>query len=451
MTEQATAIKEVSDESLAEILGTGSATVMTADEDSEKSGFFSRKSGTEFLDNVDASTNDDKDKPPADADEPAENPDDTPANADDTPANSDDAPANTDDAPADKPADKPDDLTFLEKDPAETEAAAAEAAKDDKTKGPGGRPTGLHSVTSTLIEEGLLVPFEGEDDLSQYKSDDHLELIKMNIEKIKKDNLADTQNQFFGSLPEEMQAAYQYISSGGTDLKGLFQSLGASREIQEMDIATEGGQEVTVRSFLQASGFGNKEEIDEEVNGIKDRGELEKKSKQFHPKLQAMQDNVVNQRLQYQEEQQRLRQEQSQIYSDSIYNVLAPGDLNGIKISQKQQDMLFTGLTQATFPSASGGNTNLLGHLLEDIQWKNPNHQLLAEAVLLLSDRDAYHKQIRESAKQEANADTARTLKKAESQKKGSSSTPEESPKAGGQRNTVTRKNGPPRSMFARD
>ena len=102
------------------------------------------------------------------------------------------------------------------------------------------------------------------------------------------------------------------------------------------------------------------------------------------------------------------------------------------------------------FP-VSGKNTNLLGHLLEEIQWKKPNHQLLAEAVLLLSDRDAYHKQIKESAKQEANADTARSLRQLESKKKGSSSSQEDDPKANGQRNTVTRKNGPKRSMFGRD
>ncbi len=76
---------------------------------------------------------------------------------------------------------------------------------------------------------------------------------------------------------------------------------------------------------------------------------------------------------------------------------------------------------------------------------------MLAEAVLLLNDRDAYHKQIRESAKQEANADTARTLRQVENQKKGSSSTPEEEPNKGGQRRTVQREKGQKRSFFKRE
>ena len=322
---------------------------------------------------------------------------------------------------------------------------------DDPEKNKGGRPTNIVSVTSKLAEAGLISLFEGEDDLSKYTAEDYEELFKMNIKQIQDKNLQETQQQIFQSLPPELQQAMNYVYNGGQDLKGLFQALGAAQEIQTLDVSNELGQENVVRAYLQAMQFGTPEEIEAEINGIKDRDELEKKAQQFHPKLEERQNAVIQQRLQFQEQQKNMREQASQQYAQSIYETLKPGTLNGIDLTQKQQDLLYAGLTQANYPSSNGGQTNLFGKILEDIQWgENRNHALLAEMLLLATDREAYHEQIRKSAVKENNKETVRTLKSAAAEKTGSSTQETDTDDKGG-RNTGGGLKREQKSFFSRD
>ena len=113
----------------------------------------------------------------------------------------------------------------------------------------------------------------------------------------------------------------------------------------------------------------------------------------FKPKLDAMQQDLLNQRLAEQETQAKLRAEQSQNYIDSVYTALEPGELGGLKIDNKVQNMLYSGLVQSNYPSINGKQTNLLGHLLEKYQWVEPNHGLIAEALWLLADPDGLLKE----------------------------------------------------------
>jgi hypothetical protein len=64
----------------------------------------------------------------------------------------------------------------------------------------------------------------------------------------------------------------------------------------------------------------------------------------------------------------------------------------------------------------------LLGHLLEKYQFVEPRHDLIAEALWLLSDPDGYKSKIKGLGSQEAVADTVRKLKTAQSKKNTSSS-----------------------------
>lgn len=67
----------------------------------------------------------------------------------------------------------------------------------------------------------------------------------------------------------------------------------------------------------------------------------------------------------------------------------------------------------------------MLGHLLEKFQYVEPNHELIAEALWLLSDRESYHGKIKEGAKAETVEKTVRQLK-TEQSKRNSSTVVEE-------------------------
>jgi hypothetical protein len=83
--------------------------------------------------------------------------------------------------------------------------------------------------------------------------------------------------------------------------------------------------------------------------------------------------------------------------------------------------MLYSGLVAPNYPSISGKQTNLLGHLLEKYQWTEPRHDLIAEALWLLADPDGYKNKLRENAEKDATQKTVRMLKTEEANKISSS------------------------------
>ena len=100
---------------------------------------------------------------------------------------------------------------------------------------------------------------------------------------------------------------------------------------------------------------------------------------------------------------------------------------------------LYSGLVQPNYPSISGKPTNLLGHLLEKYQFVEPRHDLIAEALWLLSDPDGYKNKIKDQGSRKAVEKTVRQLKTAQSQKI-SSSTNQESNSNSRRRQQSTRK-----------
>ena len=287
-----------------------------------------------------------------------------------------------------------------------------------------GRPKlekeGLIELTTKLFEKNLLTPFDDEKPLDKYTLQDFEELIEANFNEKEKNLSNQVSEQFFNSLPGEFQYAAEYISKGGTDLKGLFKSLAQVEEVRQMNPADENDARHIVRSYLQATNFGNQEEIEEEIVGWDDRGELENKAAKFKPKLDAMSEKQVQYKLQQQAQLQQQQQKQMELYMDNVYKTLEPGELNGLRLDRKTQNLLFTGLVQPNYQSANGNATNLLGHLLEKHQYIEPNHGLIAEALWLLADPDGYKNKVREITKKEVVADTVRKLKSEQSNKSAS-------------------------------
>jgi hypothetical protein len=134
-----------------------------------------------------------------------------------------------------------------------------------------------------------------------------------------------------------------------------------------------------------------------------------------------MQEKVVAQKLQEQEMRKRQQEQASQQYMENVYNTLKDGALGDLKVDRKTQSMLYNGLVQPNYPSVSGRNTNLLGHLLEKYQFVEPNYTLISEALWLLSDPDGYKSKIMEKGAQKSVEKTVRKLKTEQANAGGSS------------------------------
>jgi hypothetical protein len=333
----------------------------------------------------------------------------------------------------DKPDDSTDDSSSQSKedflavladvDP-EDASLTQEPTFDEPKKSPGRSKMskdGTIELVKKLIDAGQIIPFDDEKSIEDYSLNDFEELLQANFEERENKIRQSTPAEFFQSLPEELQVAAKYVADGGQDLKGLFRVLSHVEETFELDPEQPSHQERIVREYLTATSFGTPEEIEEEIDSWKDRGDLEAKANKFKPKLDAMQARVVQQKLAQQEQLKRQQAAQAQAYMQNVYNTLANGELGGIRLDRRTQEHLYSGLIQPNYPSISGRPTNLLGHLLEKYQYVEPNHGLIAEALWLLSDPQSYKTKVREQGQKETVEKTARMLKTEEARRTVSS------------------------------
>lgn len=300
---------------------------------------------------------------------------------------------------------------------------------EEETKSKGGRPktekSGLVEFLKKRIESKEMFAFDDFDEskqtLDEYLSGlgekDVEELWQANVDNLKQEVAAKTPKEFFESLPDELQYAAKYVLDGGQDLKSLFQALAQVEEVRSLNPSDENDQEGIVRSYLAATGFGTEDEIEEELTTWKDLGVLEKKAKQFKPKLDQMQEEIVQQQLVEQEARKQQQEQAAQAYMQNVFEALRPAEINGLKLDKKTQAQLYSGLVQPQYPSISGRPTNLLGHLLEKYQFVEPNYPLIAEALWLLSNPDEYRQNLVKQGKNQAVEQTVRQLKTEQSRK----------------------------------
>jgi len=356
------------------------------------------------------------------------------------------------------------DTSFLDKTVSKEEAEKKEEVEEtiaeldsliaqEEDAGNKGRPkvdkSGLAELASKMIEEGSLVPFDDDKPLEEYTTKDFRELFEANFQERENAVRENTPKEFFQALPEELQVAAKYVADGGTDLKGLFRTLAQVEEMRDLDPNNQYDQIEIARQYLHATNFGTPEEIEEEIQDWVDLDRIKQKANQFKPKLDKMQESIINRQLAEQEYKKQQQAEQAKEYQDNVYNTLSAGELGGIKLDRKVQGILYSGLVQPNYPSISGRNTNLLGHLLEKYQFVEPRHDLIAEALWLLSDPDGYRSKVKDQGSRQAVEKTVRQLKTEESRKNVSSSYEESEPTRRAtpkQQKTISRQN----NMFKR-
>lgn len=307
----------------------------------------------------------------------------------------------------------------------------------------------LVSLLQKRIESDEFFPFDDFDEtkqnLTEYLSGlgekDLDELLTANIDAVRQSEREKTPKEFFESLPPQLQYAAKYVMDGGKDLPGLFSALGQVERTRALDETVEEDQVDINRQYLHAVGFGTDEEIEEELKIYADTGLLAKKAKQFKPKLDQMQEEVVAQRLAEQEEKQKQQQQMAENFVSSVFEALRGGEIKGLKLDKKTQDNLMRGMTEPRYTSVNGKPTNKLGHLLEKFQFVEPDLGLVSEALWLLEDREGYRQHLIKMGEQAATEKTVRALKTEQSRKSGGSSQEDDIKEAGAKRRTVPRAN----------
>lgn len=299
-----------------------------------------------------------------------------------------------------------------------------EGATEDETPEEGSQKgrrkvdkSGLVDTFSKLIDEEVLFGFEDDKPLEDYSVQDFKDLIKANIEQRENDLREQTPKEFFEALPTELQQAAKYVASGGKDLKGLFSALSQVEDVRSLDPLKPQHQESIVRQYLQAT-VEDKELAEEQLDEWKEAGLLERKASQLKPKLDKLNERIVEQKLQQQDAMRERQIQTKQKYVENVTNTLKEGALSGLKIDSKTQKSLYEGLISTNHQSISGRPTNELGKLLEEYQFsENPRYDLIAEALWLLKDPDGYRGKLKENFGKEFTQDTVKKLKTEESRK----------------------------------
>ena len=313
--------------------------------------------------------------------------------------------------------------------PLSTDTVDNNDEEDDSTQvNKGGRPKltkdAMIEAATRLIDKGVLQPFDDGKALTDYTVDDFEELIQANLESQTSEVAQNAPVQLFQQLPEEVQAVIHYALNGGQDIKSVFSQLARAQETFDLDVSNENDQENIARQYLNLTGFGSTEEIEDEINVLKDRGDLAKYAERYKPKLDARQAEVIQKRLQDQQAAQARKNDMEKKYHDVVYNTLNSNNLNGIPLNNKIQTMLYYGLTDSTkYQDSKGNPTNALGYLLEQHQFgEKANPSLVAEALWLLADPVNYRNSVKQLGANVANANTVRALRTEEASRNASSS-----------------------------
>jgi len=326
----------------------------------------------------------------------------------------------------------------------EVRVAEEKAAKADKN-------VTLKAIEA-LIKKGVLLPFEDEKPLAEYTDKDTEELLQENFNRYKEENKEEVTKEFFDMISSDLQYLAKYEIDGGKNIKAELKRLSSVVDIRTLDPMKEADQDEIIKLWLTETSFGTEEEISQEVLDIRDRKRSEEKAKQFHPKLEAKASEGLTREAGKQEDLKNKRIEATKKYSENVYNILVKGEVGGIKVGKKVQDMIYTGLTESQYASLTGRTTTKLGHLLEKYQVVEPNYEKMAKVMWLLEDEEGFEAALKNKGAAANTEETVRKLKRAESEKgSGGNSGSEVSDTAGkdGEKKNALKRNN--KSIFARE
>lgn len=195
--------------------------------------------------------------------------------------------------------------------------------------------TGLHSFYSWAAEQGILDTvdegkvIETEEDLKEVVS----KTINKGIEEYK------------SSHPEEVQKFIEFVDNGGNprDFHRLYYE---EASWKDADLENESHQEQIIRATYERTGM-DKDDIESQIQDLKDLGKLDTLAKKMLPKLIAEEDRDKESLLEAQKEYQRRQAEQAKkAWDDFKDNLYKKEEVNGFKLTNKVKDDLWNFMTK---------------------------------------------------------------------------------------------------------
>lgn len=257
-----------------------------------------------------------------------------------------------------------------------------EEQKQEETEETEEEVSSFTALSRDLFKLGVFSKDEEEEDVDIKTPEEFLE--RFNMEK-KKGAIEVVQN-FIGQFGEDYQNAFDAIFVKGVDPKEYFQTFNAIQNFSEMDLTKENNQVAVLRQALSDQGF-DAEDVDTEIERLKNYGDLESVATKHHKVLVKKEAAKLQQ---MQEEKEKQLQQQAyfkQQYVNNVQSVLQERmktkEFDGIPLNPKLVGELQDFLLVDKYKTPSGETLTDFDRAI--LELKRPeNHEMKVKVALLL-------------------------------------------------------------------
>jgi hypothetical protein len=233
--------------------------------------------------------------------------------------------------------------------PAPAKKTVAQDADNQEDSDEEGEEEGANQFAALSKDLFKLGVFSKEDDEEEDAPIETPEAFLEKFQAEKKKGAIEIVNNFIGQFGEDYQQAFDAIFVKGVDPKEYFGAYNQIQSFTEMDLSQENNQVAVIRQALTDQGF-DKEDVDTEVERLKNYGDLENVATKHHKvlvkkesaKLQQMEKEKESQLQQ----QQAIKQQYYQNVNQVLQDKLKAKEFDGIPINPKLagelQDFLVT-------------------------------------------------------------------------------------------------------------
>jgi hypothetical protein len=202
----------------------------------------------------------------------------------------------------------------------------------------------------------------------------------------KKKGAIEMVNNFIGQFGEDYQQAFDAIFVKGVNPKEYFSTYNSAVSFAEMDLTQENNQVAVIRQALTDQGF-EPEDVDTEVERLKNYGDLETVAAKHHKVLVKREAQKLQQMQQKAQEELQQKQAIKQQYIENVQSVLQDKlktkEFDGIPVNPKLVNELQDFLLVDKYKTANGETLTDFDRTI--LELKRPeNHATKVKVALLL-------------------------------------------------------------------
>jgi len=243
------------------------------------------------------------------------------------------------------------------------------------------------SIFSTLTKELFkLNVFTQDDDDDEDVNISTPEEFLERFQNEKKKGAIEIVNNFIGQFGEDYQQAFQAIFVKGVNPKDYFGTYSNIKSFSEMDLSQENNQVSVLRQALTDQGF-DSEDIDTEIERLRNYGDLETVATKHHKVLVKKEAAKLQQMEQEKEKQLQQQHAVKQQYVQNVQSILQDKvksrDFDGIPVNPKLAGELQDFLLTDKYKLPSGELLTEFDRTILDLK-RPENHEMKVKVALLL-------------------------------------------------------------------